>query len=236
MAENLLYPLIVSALVAVGSVLARDRTRAALERRITFYAEEEGRYPPGRYSESVRASRIRVQARLTALDHVRQTAATPAATFLVLAGFYLFVGARSLGDGSVPASGQLGLGLVCGIIASHTQLSVIRYCDARRKVVEDVLKGSVPSGPLVNPLEDFAAYRATGRAVVVYILTLAGPTCLGLAVGLWTEQEMTAAILLVSGVGASAGQAMSVAFPWRRMDRASCAEVSTTAMERLRRT
>lgn len=236
MEENLLYPLLLSAITAVVAVLARDRSRASLERRIDFYTGEENRQGNGRYKDLVAATRVRVQARLIAIDQVRQTAAWPAVFFLVLSGSYLILGARDLAldRPSDLAAGSLAIGAVTGVLAAHCVLALVRCFEARREVVIEVLGGSVPADGPLSPIDDLASYRPWPRACLVYLLTLSAPLALGKLLADWDQRAAADGALIAFGVVAYFGLGWLVFWAWRRVDLvAGGSRVKGEALKRL---
>ena len=154
MVDNLLYPLLVATITTVGVGLIRDRGREAVERRIDFYGSDEARQTSVRLSESQATQRIRSQARLMALDHVRRTAAAPFGFFLVMAGGYLFVGSRELTrttSHSGDARFWLAVGAIGAVVGAHALLAVIHSFEARGAVIKSALAGTVPSMTPINP-------------------------------------------------------------------------------------
>lgn len=238
MVDSLLYPLLVATITTVGVGLLRGRGREALERRIGFYGSDEARQNSARLSKFQATQRIRCQARLMALDHVRRTAEAPLGFFIVMAGGYLFAGWRTVASGASPqgeSTSWIVMGVVCALVGAHAALALIRSFHARGAIIRAALAGRVPSGPSANPLEEWIAYRPVWRAVALYVAMLIAPSALGAAVGsMETSPSGRDALLLVLGMSCYAVIALALAVCWREMDKAVHGEITAETVERFR--
>lgn len=236
MVDNLLYPVIAATLTTVGAGLLRDHRRETLQSRVEFYGREEERHQSQRLSEFQAAQRIRAQARLMALDHVRKTAAPPFGFFLVMAGANLFVGGRLLtgdGAGQGEAFFWLASGTASALVGAHTLLTVIRSFEARGAVIKSAIAGQVPAGPAINPLEEGESYRPAWRAVAMFVAMLGAPSALGAGIGsLETSPDAATAVLLSLGACAYLVIGGALAISWREMDKAVHREITHEVLRR----
>lgn len=239
MVESLVYPLIVAMLSLVVAVPLRGRTRVALERRIGFYGHEEDRNGTRADRRFLASQRIRCQARLNALDHVRgNTLALLWWLTLVGSGTSLFIGthtvARDPSSGPGPAEFiAFSIGVAALVCAVFCTLALIDSWEVRGVVIQQTLAGESPQG-VVDPM---AAGRTAFWTKSQFVWTMgslaAGPCALGVAFGIGKSNPALSAGWAGISMYAFAMIAFVLITRWRKMDTADVAgEVSDVTLER----
>lgn len=217
-----MWPLLVAAASGAAGLLVRGRARASLERRIGFYAEQSMRSSSPEYKRYLTVQRVRMLARIHAMDGVRGTAFGAAISMTVGSAVYLVIGLRlvvtRLPQPPEPAESVLiATGFACGLMAAYGCLATLATYRERQSIIQETLHGVIPGTDPHNPLE--ASRPVAAHKYLTLCLALLVASCaLGAASGLGVERPLLTAALLVIGMVTYLTVMFELLRSWRRAD------------------